>query len=1130
MTKVYDSIIFLLLILVFVGFVWLQKEDIQPVGPITYLEKQGFQNQGSPGAAIPLPTRTLETNAAKKTVCNLQKVFDTLQCSAYLAKNPGPPTTASIAPASTIPPPPVVVTGNIDNLSNVARANGNSTNAIKPNDMIYFGYTLDMQGPFVVKNVSFDGVATVITFTTKYIGPNIQNSILSLVSSSASPTASSGTTPVIEAYGSDEVKKEVYTFGTKKIDYTLDTAAAACATFGGEVATLAQMKLANKQGFHSLWFTLVKDDTGGPIAVFSKQTANIAVPAGIVTFVAANNSGLACYGVKPPEGTVAPNGDPILPFSKPTGLPEDANIPLLYNNPNTIVGSVTAGTNYIRTINDVLPENLKIGDLVYIQGRCNKYDTDNGDGTCTAYDCKTGETDVLGDNMCQMYKCRDRTATQTDHINNSDGTCTVPTEYASCNTSAQLGFTDGWNLVYQNGGYVQGNVRMCIVPGGKSFATPIINLSYSYNSIKAGVKSTTYTKTSANPSYKYAKVIGPYYIAATPAIGTLLLKSKVSGDFDANGKFTSISSYSWKVIAVTSPEIPGATYISLEGSSLYYLYKINKFSYTDSEKTAFSIPDIFDTTLQPVKLLSSDMAYFRTKDLDSNGTYSNNKGYHVGAGLEYVNLNNVGSPWIGIPQYNSNGVKLYNTPFTFGFGTRISYDGFNDTVMAINSTDNTVWWADTNIYTAPNWTQLTGASFRDVSHSNSKCVGIGTDNKIYYQSDWKNYSTKIDITGIIQSLLRVSFDGYSMRVAVVNSAGAVYYKDLSNLKMDTTNKVSATFGLQNVVINKVTSTDDIITRLVKKGSIKNYGMCTSSGIVLDLANKNRVPGDDTALTATKQGLCSSYFNSQSPTVTSDDRKDEYKKPMGFSLNKKIIGCPAGTEGSTSSCEPCPSGKSSINAGVCTPCTDGKFCPGGVAAIPCPAGQSSIAGATCMPCPAGKSSISGGVCTPCTDGKFCPGGVAETPCPPGQTSIAGGTCVPCPAGYYCAGGDPAVQCLPGTFSSTAGAISCTQCAAGQFSLAGSTRCTACSPGQYSSAPGSDKCLWCVPGTYSSTAGAISCTQCPPGTYMSGSGATACANCPTGITSTAGQRGCMSCAVGWIDMGQTCSNGAQNVQKF
>ena len=1177
MAALYDSVILVILVLVFIGFVWLQQEPpVAPVGRVA-IQKEGFQSSGGSGSGsgsstIPLPTRTLEMNAAKKIKCNLENVFAKLQCSAYLATNPNAPTVTSVAPASTVPVPSVTITGSINNLSNVATVSGGDlTGVLKPNDMIYFGYMLNMQGPFVVKSVT----STSITFTSKYVGANIYNSVLTYVSSTPPTASPTSTTPVVEISNGDEPKKEVYAFGASPA-LTLATAATACASFGGTVATYNQLVDAYNSGAHWCWFTLVKDDiTGAARVAFPIQTGGTCIgkPAGIAE-TTGTSSGLACYGVKPPQGTTysLPGVGilPILNFSNPynpTATPNDSMIPTLYNSPNKIFGSVRAGTNYITTGNVVLPDTLNIGDTVYIQGNCNKYDTDNGDGTCTAYDCKIGETDMLKDNTCQQYKCRDKTGNQSDHINNNDGTCTVPNEYITCPTPDDImgnlanrfaptsySYSDkysDYNMYTINIGYmnleqtkkfVEGQARRrnpsfinynnCIntdivkdsvqrignttadevckdyytnitynatrtdaakllderkptysmrlsnnldigwansfvlqtnntedttckydriaiehtktqkywgnvatglggwgeipsgrepdsaeseeyynvygMKAGRSYKIPNIDLtikfnlknkSYIYDIIKTGTPSTTYPKLPTNPSYKYPKSLGPYYVAANPAIGKLVLKSKTAGDFDTNGKFKSISAGVWKVVTINVSSIAYGNgelyYIDAAKKNIFYLssladttakpvdvtgdinskygsniylfnININFRGVSDINNSITVIPSLTNNTITYVKTIKNNFnnAYFPYYRFVSSGWGVSNGIVNGGSSiLQLISSKNITFALMqDIIMYNNNlnlsndeatppYVQPYNNWYTVGPNpgfTQLSFDGFNMTLMGIKA-DNSVWYADTNITTAPVWVQVIGtytlepnviqdlghaginaginarnaaaisaatAHFTNVSHSNGKCVGIGIDSKLYYLPTYKTTDGKQDITDGITSPTQVSFDGYAMSVAIVTANGVVYYRTVPDTAA---NKVSASFGLQNVTINKVAY--------------------------------------DTTVTSGSSG-------------------------SKISLNKKILGCSGGTYGP--SCTPCPAGKSSsIGASDCTVCGINMFSHAGSPCYNCPANQySTTPGATCTPCPANQQSISGQSCTAC---------------PARQTSVSGGGCSLCIGG-------------------------------------------------------------------------------------------------------------------------------------
>lgn len=102
------------------------------------------------------------------------------------------------------------------------------------------------------------------------------------------------------------------------------------------------------------------------------------------------------------------------------------------------------------------------------------------------------------------------------------------------------------------------------------------------------------------------------------------------------------------------------------------------------------------------------------------------------------------------------------------------------------------------------------------------------------------------------------------------------------------------------------------------------------------------------------------------------------------------------------------------------------------------------------------------------------------------------------GYYLAR-SPCLPCPDGKVSTTAGAASCSQCAAGTVPSTDKSICNTCTAGTYA-ASGDMSCSSCPPGKVS-VAGAASCSQCPAGRVPSADNTT-CVSCPTGTTSTDG----------------------------
>ena len=274
---------------------------------------------------------------------------------------------------------------------------------------------------------------------------------------------------------------------------------------------------------------------------------------------------------------------------------------------------------------------------------------------------------------------------------------------------------------------------------------------------------------------------------------------------------------------------------------------------------------------------------------------------------------------------------------------------------------------------------------------------------------------------------------------------------------------------------------------------------------------------------------------------------------------KTVGAISSSAFSSSTCTSCAAGSYSSNPGAtsCTSCAAGSYSSntGAASCTSCAAGSysSNLGAASCTSCAAGSYSSNPGAtsCTSCAAGTFsstvgtvecrkCIGGTYSTAsnatsngvcglCPAGQTSSAGATsCTSCAAGtegkvsffYKDALGDIylavafCLVCPVGKYSD-AGAVSCTSCAAGTYSdTTGASSCTSCAPGSYSTnvaATSSSTCLACPAGKYSTTAGSSSmtCLACPPGTYSAALGSTLCSTCLAGTYSTGGATSCLNC---------------------
>ena len=135
---------------------------------------------------------------------------------------------------------------------------------------------------------------------------------------------------------------------------------------------------------------------------------------------------------------------------------------------------------------------------------------------------------------------------------------------------------------------------------------------------------------------------------------------------------------------------------------------------------------------------------------------SNGKLYGVNSGGNVYFTNN-----------NSNWYSITSPP-----GTRlvqVSLDGYQNVVMGIGS-DQSIWYADNNIYASPNWRRI-GGSLTYVSVSNGQAYGCNVNDSIYYASN-AGAGNWVQIPG---GLNCVSFDGYKNIVVGSNRGGSCFY-------------------------------------------------------------------------------------------------------------------------------------------------------------------------------------------------------------------------------------------------------------------------------------------------------------------------------------------------------------------
>jgi len=1145
------------------------------------LDKDDIFPNSSTGSGSQKPlTRTTDIIAAKAASCNLQPYYNDrtpdnpngLGCAAYLRSNPNPSskwkvtnTLTSTTGGSAITPPAVSITGSIANLSNQLTPNMDLTSAVRVDDMIYLGYLLDVQGPFVVASIT----PTTITFTKKYIGPSLSNSILSVVSSIPfTDSPASNPRPVTGPTGPRE--KEVYVFGAAGAPgtFNLATAEVACASFGGTVATYNQMMDAYSTGAHWCLYSLIKNDTtGNPMMAFPIQTDGTCVgaPRGLNQTTATTGGALACYGIKPPQGTsytVPGTTTPVYinPFSKPwspTFTPNDSSVQTLYNGPSVIDGTIYPGTSYITTTNSVLPDSLDIGDLIYITAPCNKYDTDLGDGRCRAYDCNPGELDTLQNNECQSYRCREIVNYQFPHIKNANGTCTVPHEYTPCpntyegnsrvyNTalgdSGQL-LPDGSICTYKinipttptyhlrgilgaggawhanrTGGvegepYLRPNdespartVGGLTVGYGTYSVKQAVNIpSFSYDIIQGGVRDTLVTKTTSNPSYTYPKMIGPFIVSSIPSINKILFRSYRAGDLDANGKL-----------------LPVGSGISL-GAANALLSQINADLVTANARVNSENTELNRVNTALTSANNAVTSLQRAAD-ESEGNRSDmwKKLWQ----WRYANL----------PEYQpyKSGI-FWVTPIIPSQPPALPEIGYR-----VPARDTSEFSQNSSLYInhSVKLTSYNQAADQAVSRATELTTGqasaAAAARKVLLQtiilSNAQSIVSNLTTRSLSLSTLITSITGTSATAtadslhdqAIAALAFANQMLTTANNAVSVANaKAEASLKAYN---DAYATGRNSLGRIVvgsPLATLQNTYAADRAAADAAVVDAPREIAHWTAEVARANLVMASF-----PSTTSS-RAIQNRVPMimgrqNVRIYKAIYDStttPAsGSTGPkvslTKKILGCPAGTFGPE---CTPCPPGKYSTGQITAATnntqcstCIAGHYCAGGTNAIRCPAGHSSSTGQ--TSCT------------PCSAGQTSYDGGvSCSPCAAGYYCVGGSAPVACSPGT-SSVAGSSSCSTCTAGYYcsggtvpaactagtySTAGAASCNQCSTGTYS-APAASSCFTCLAGNYL-TAGATRCLRCQQDAY-SNAGDTSCTPCPPGLYSNPGDASCSPCGYG------------------
>lgn len=172
---------------------------------------------------------------------------------------------------------------------------------------------------------------------------------------------------------------------------------------------------------------------------------------------------------------------------------------------------------------------------------------------------------------------------------------------------------------------------------------------------------------------------------------------------------------------------------------------------------------------------------------------SNNKMYGVNRD-NYVyycaNYRNNGA-WVAL-----SGIRLI----------QVALDGFNNIVVGVNSA-NEIFYADLNIESNPNWTQIPG-SLNNISISKGKLYGINSNNDIFYCDNYK-IGKWIQLPG---KLKQIYADENGTTIVGVNSSNNIFYADTNINSNPIWTQISG--SLKNISISKgvlygVNSNDDI---------------------------------------------------------------------------------------------------------------------------------------------------------------------------------------------------------------------------------------------------------------------------------------------------------------------------------
>ena len=201
-----------------------------------------------------------------------------------------------------------------------------------------------------------------------------------------------------------------------------------------------------------------------------------------------------------------------------------------------------------------------------------------------------------------------------------------------------------------------------------------------------------------------------------------------------------------------------------------FFYELNDNVIENFDLSSTSIPVVFC-------LNSGTEIYYADSSLQTTPYWT-----LIPGGLNSISVSN--NQTFGV---NSGGEVYYKSdyksPYWNGLSeptdilSQISFDGYANVVCGISKPIGTIYFADTNITTTPNWTKIPEGNLRlqYISFSKSIAFGIGLNgDDLYCIEDYKNINLK-GIPWSYGQMIQVSYDGYNNILCCLTASNKLYY-------------------------------------------------------------------------------------------------------------------------------------------------------------------------------------------------------------------------------------------------------------------------------------------------------------------------------------------------------------------